>query len=351
MTSGARQISLLPGVEGPPASRVVVPGRRGRGATPVERREVRLEHANPCGRYVLHYEFRPLQRHGDEIEHPFGGPPKARWRVACHLLFEYFRKIGGFQTADDTAVRKWADALGRRSAAELRCAIEEKASAMRGENAGDTRDKRVYLVHPSRFVDPEILECWLDRSEEARRLGAARERAAGSATRQRLDELKVAPPQHHLPLCDVPSPDPLDDPTHPWSRLSPFAKEALRHHTANRKLVFEQLPEARLRILYGELKREGGLAVWLKPAHGGEELRDFLEAQVLVNFALLRWPALREDYTRLLAKHPNDFAAVAQVAAGGATPLPLRERTGEGSAPAAQHCVAPATGRCEEAAP
>ena len=130
---------------------------RGRGATPVTERTIRLEKPNPAGRSLLTFKFRPLK-----------GWNNARLGAACELIVLYFRRLGGFRLADDAIVRAAYEILDPDTGytyQEICWAIDAKVKSLQSNDPDERRAKRIYLGHPASFFSRNLC-LWLERSDD-----------------------------------------------------------------------------------------------------------------------------------------------------------------------------------------
>lgn len=163
----------------PPRARI--PGRRGRGATPVYERVVMLDRDNRAGRRKLTFRYRPLLAWSD-----------AQRAGVERLLVEYFARLGGFRVANDAIVKAWIALLDDFSEAEIRWAIDAKVKSLRGADPSETDYKRQFLGTPSGFAEKGC-GYWLEQSdayqEHRRQQAQAQRDRAACDTAARLDRL------------------------------------------------------------------------------------------------------------------------------------------------------------------
>jgi hypothetical protein len=257
------------------------PFRRGRGAAARIVESLTAERPNPAGRRTMRVEFRPLGRHARAIRDPLDGQSKPAWRVALALLFACFQRIGGFSTADDEAVRKWADAFAAYDPEELLGAIDAKAESLQADTEEERRAKRIFVPHPARFVDPAILERWIELSPRGRQLAAARQRREFAP---RLDAIALAHGNK------TPSSPCLCASVVPLADERPLIRRAFAEQPGN-TAVWEALGERRQRIIARALAEpRGDYASFLKQLAGVPDALAALRYAFARELAEQTWP-------------------------------------------------------------
>lgn len=182
----------------PPSDSVRAP--RGRGATPRTDETIVCAQPNPVGRRKLRITYRPLSTWSP-----------AEILSARRLAQHYFERVGGFQTADDSVIRLFIDALRRvEREAHLHAAIEAKAYSLQSDDPAERAKKAVFRGTPESFL--RRVEYWIDQSPQVQAELRAQEAALHSefvARQRHADAARRLQQERDRAAAD---PDGLGDP-------------------------------------------------------------------------------------------------------------------------------------------
>jgi len=275
-----QQLALLPEACAPPRERV--PGKRGRGATPVYLRVVSLPEPNAIGRVKLTFRYRRLQAWDPD-----------RLAVVEGLLERYFQAFGGFRRVNDAIVRAWYEALDDFTAEQIVWACKAKLSRLTSGTPDEVRKKLDFIAAPEKA--PEYFGRWLVWSTEYQEK-LERERAGARA--RELDAVRIASAQRDAEQRAQQSQE--------W-RERQAQEEAertqrLAERDARRRAYWESLSTNQRRVAFKAIE-----PTWLDRckqwgANPEDPTLDQVHMDLAINWAQFQWPPRDVRPNALLAQ-------------------------------------------------